>query len=113
MTVALRPMSDDEYAEWRVKSTAAYAQEFVDSALLVPIEAARRAEDDFARLLPDGLVTEGHEIYVASVGSEAVGTLWLAFDSRARGIEGFVYELAVEPEHQGRGYGRAIMEAAH
>jgi ribosomal protein S18 acetylase RimI-like enzyme len=113
MTVALRPMSAAEYDAWRVSAVADYAREFVDSAILSPTDAANRAEKDFARLLPDGLETEGHELFVALVDAEAVGTLWLAFVPGAGGMEGFVYEVSVVPGQRRRGYGRAIMEAAH
>lgn len=84
----------------------------VRSGILSDEDARRRGTEDFARLLPDGLATNGHDLYTAYDGDETVGTLWLSVTESAGGLESFVYELAVHPDKQRRGYGRAIMRLA-
>lgn len=113
MPVRLRPKSAEEFASWQDRSVQSYAQEFVDSGFLTEQEARNRAAEDFAKLLPSGLQTPGHDVFTAVDGDEVVGTLWLSFTVRARGLEAFVYEVTVDPAHRGRGYGRSIMEAGH
>src|SRR5262245_27282230 len=113
MPVVLRRMSAAEYDAWRVHSVLDYAQSFVDAGILTPDDARQRAEDDYARLLPDGRDTPDHVVMSAVVGEERVGVLWVNFVERAGGLEGFVYDVEVIPEQRGKGYGRAIMEACH
>ena len=107
MTVRLEPMTQAEYA-----SVEQYSQEFVKSGILTDKDARERGEADFARLLSDGLATDGHELDKAYDGSEEIGTLWLLSTESARGVESFVYELAVHADRRRRGFGRAIMMLA-
>lgn len=113
MPVRLRPMSAEEFVSWQQRAIESYAQEFVDSGFLTADEARNRAREDFAKLLPEGLDTSAHDVFTAVEGDGVVGTLWLSFTERARGLEAFVYEVTVDPAHRGRGFGRSIMEAGH
>lgn len=112
MTVRLQPMTQAEYDGWRVASVERYSQEFVKASILTDKDARERGEADFVRLLPDGIATDGHELYTAYDGSEEVGTLWLFSKESARGVEPFVYELAVHADKRRRGFGKAIMMLA-
>ncbi len=111
MSLRLEPMTSAEYDVWRQQAVSEYGEEFVKSGILSPEDAAKRGEDDFAMLLPDGLATENHSIYTAFVDDVPVGTLWLEFRERPGGLQGFVYSLAVDESQRRKGYGRAIMQA--
>lgn len=67
---------------------------------------------NFERLLPDGLATAHHDLWIAVDDDQPVGVLWLFTKSRATGPESFIYELLVHADKRRRGYGRAIMLAA-
>ena len=108
-TASLRPMRSDEYAAFVGDSRAAYARDLEALAGQTHAAAARKAEDDFAELLPQGLATAGHLLQVIEADGRSVGRLWLAEREMGGRRVLYIYEIAIEPEHQGRGYGRAAM----
>ncbi len=112
MSLRLEPMTPAQYAVWYRQAVGEYSQEFVESGLLNPEDAAQRAKVDFERLLADGLTTDRHELFTAYADETPVATLWLFFEQRARGVEAFVYSLTVEESQRRRGYGRAVMKLA-
>lgn len=76
-------------------------------------EAAReKAEADFPAVLPQGLDTPGHAIFVVEADGAVVGRLWLAERELGGRRVLYVYDLSIDPGHQGRGYGRATMRLA-
>ena len=115
MQVRLRAMTEAAYAAWRPGAIAHYAELNAAAQGVTAEEAQVDAEKQFGALLPDGVETAEHHLLVAfsgdGAGNERVGMLWLLLKQRARGVQGFVYEVAVEEGSRGRGYGRAIMEA--
>ena len=80
-----------------------------------PIETAQQqAWDIIEGLLPWGPETPGQHVWVArdADAERQVGTLWIAMRSAGLGTEAFIYDIVVDDDVQGGGYGRAIMEAA-
>jgi GNAT superfamily N-acetyltransferase len=109
VTAHLRPLRDDEFDAWVASSKAGYAAS-IEHDGGVPHELAEaKAEADFAQLVPDGRVPEGHAVFVVEDDGEAVGRLWVA----ERDADGervlFVYEVAVDESARGRGFGRLAM----
>ena len=107
--LSLRPLRDAEFDAWRRQVTDGYAAE-IEILGDTPRRAARsKAKADMARILPDGLETPGHWIFVIELGAELVGRLWLA----ERTMDGrrvmFVYDVEIDERHRGRGFGRAAM----
>ncbi len=105
-------MTDEQYRRYRDGAVASYAQDIADSGLLPPAEAQQKARDDYARLLPDGLATEGHHLWTAYDGDVEVGMFWLNVERKSDGPHAFVYDFEVRPGLRRKGYGRAIIEAA-
>jgi ribosomal protein S18 acetylase RimI-like enzyme len=100
---------DDEYPAWRDTEIDEYARDISDNGD-TPLDAARRkAEADMAEILPDGLATPGHSMFVLEVDGAPAGRLWLA----EREIDGrramFVFDIHVDEAFRGRGFGRAAM----
>src|SRR3990172_10760056 len=75
--LSLRPLRADEYPAWREEETADYARDIAENGDTPPDAAQRKAHDDMERVLPAGLATPGHAIYVLEQGGAAVGRLWL------------------------------------
>jgi ribosomal protein S18 acetylase RimI-like enzyme len=98
--VTLRPLREEELPAFVERGRADYLRELVEFAGLDPDEAERKAAADFAPK-PE------HRLYVAEDAGRAVGVGWLG-EMRGRA---FVYEIWVEPEQRGKGYGRATMLA--
>ena len=71
--------------------------------------ADSKAERDFATLLPDGLATADHSVYVIEEDGEPAGDLWVAARESDFGRTLFVYDVHVHTDRRGRGLGRAAM----
>jgi ribosomal protein S18 acetylase RimI-like enzyme len=112
--VRLDPMTPDEYHPWRAKVASGYAMAQVDEGHWAIETAQRQGWDVVEGLLPAGPATPGQHLWVArDTGTEQqVGALWIAIRTAGIGIEAFIYDIHVEDEVQGGGYGRAIMVAA-
>lgn len=110
--VRLEPMSDEEYADFRVRSEVSYAAAIAGSRAVPISEARRQAAEDHERLLPEGVRTPGHYLWTAYEGGEPVGDLWLHVETKPDGRHAFGYGIEVRPELRRRGYGRAITAAA-
>ena len=110
--VSLEPMEPDAWEAWRTASIRDYAAEKVQAGTWSPESAADRAEDEFAQLLPDGQDTAAHEFRsIVSDAGETVGTLWFAARDEGGRAAAFIYDIVIDADQRGRGYGRAAMEA--
>ncbi|HUG29012.1 MAG TPA: GNAT family N-acetyltransferase [Candidatus Limnocylindria bacterium] len=110
--LGLRPLRQDEYEAWHAQEIEEYARDITVNGN-TPAEAARaKAVMDMAEVLPDGLATRGHHVFVLELAGEPVGRLWLA----EREIDGrqviYVYDIEIDTAYRGRGLGRAAMELA-
>lgn len=112
MTLRLESMTEEQYRRYRDGAEASYAEHIAESGMLPQAEARQKARDDYARLLPDGLATEGHHLWTAYDGDVEVGMLWLHVERKSDGLHAFGYDFQVGPELRRKGYGRAIIEAA-
>ncbi len=108
-TVRLRPLTDAEYDDMVVASKAGYAEGIEQQGGQTREAALKKADDDFAALLPQGLATPGHWHFVVEADGVPVGRLWLAERTSGGRLALFVYDISILPEHQGRGLGRMTM----
>jgi ribosomal protein S18 acetylase RimI-like enzyme len=110
--VRLEPMTQEQYLAYRTTSDEAYARSIASSGTM-PIEEAReKSRQDFARLLPDGLDSEGHRFWTAYDGDLEVGMVWVHLRPTSEGMAAFGYDFAVREDLRRHGYGRAIMLVA-
>ncbi|MFF3176021.1 GNAT family N-acetyltransferase [Streptomyces sp. NPDC057900] len=107
--VTARPMTPDEYPEWLAAEKLAYVEDIVRSGAKSPEDAARKSDDDFAKLLPEGLATPATTLLVLEVAGEPIGTGWLKH-GHLPGVT-YGYSLHIEERYRGKGYGRAAMAA--
>lgn len=110
--VSLVPMTADAWDAWRVESMRGYAEEKVTAATWPAETAQDRAVAEFATLLPEGRKTPGHEFRtIVNDANEPVGAIWIAPQSDIGCGALFIYDIVIDPDHRGRGYGRAAMAA--
>ncbi|MFC6616479.1 GNAT family N-acetyltransferase [Deinococcus radiophilus] len=109
MTLTLHSMSPTRFAAYVQASSLDYAAQNVRAGRWSAEEAEARAAADYAQLLPQGVETPGHHLYLLldDAGQEA-GVLWYA--ERGEG-EWFIYDFAVHPPFQGQGYGQRALES--
>ncbi|MEU3516988.1 GNAT family N-acetyltransferase [Streptomyces sp. NPDC006654] len=99
-----RELTGAEYEEWLPRASAAYAREWHERG--VPeAEAWENSRRDHARLLPQGLATEGVRLSVLEHEGTRVGVLWLAL----RAADAWVYRVEIDAAHRGQGHGRTLM----
>ena len=111
-TVRLRPITAAEFPAFVTASKAGYAEGIEIHGGQTHEAALQKAEADFPAVLPLGLDTPGHFIFIVEVNGAAVGRLWLAEREMAGRRVLYVYDVSIHPEHQGHGYGRAAMRLA-
>ncbi|HWE68280.1 MAG TPA: GNAT family N-acetyltransferase [Acidimicrobiales bacterium] len=112
--VRLRPMTQSEFDALRAQLIVDYAAEHVAAGNWDAGEAETLAAEQTDQLLPQGVDTPGVLMRVAETSAgERVGHLWLALERRpGQGGGAWIYDIAIEAEHRGRGHGRALLRAA-
>jgi ribosomal protein S18 acetylase RimI-like enzyme len=102
-------MTDTEFAAFRARAIHDYAIEKVAADEWPEDRAAALAEEQTAALLPDGKHTDGMFIVMAEIdGVGPVGYAWLAL-KRPEVACAWIYDIAIDEEHRGKGYGRALL----
>lgn len=89
-----------------------YAEENVKVGYWTPGEALQRSRETHDRLLTEGIKTEGHHFFkVLDSGNEQlVGHLWIRVEP-GEDRRAFIFDVYIEEEHRGKGYGKAMMLA--
>ncbi len=105
--VRARPMIEAEFEDWQREQIEGYAEAIAASGVLTPEEAHARSVRQFGELLPQGLGTDDHSLWVLESGDESVATLWIQHHVSLGWS--FVYGVEVDPSQRGKGYGRTIM----
>jgi ribosomal protein S18 acetylase RimI-like enzyme len=112
MNARLRELRTEEFPDWLERSKERYADD-VEQNGGMPRELARqKSERDFAKLLPDGLASEGQSLYAVEHEGARVGTLWVAEREEQSGSVLFVYEVVIDQALRGRGLGKQAMALA-
>lgn len=106
-----RPMKGDEIAAYLSDAVETFADETMAADRSLTCEAAlANSREVHERVLPRGVDTPGHDFLVALDASTGrrTGMIWLFHEELA----GFVYDVEVDEAERGKGYGRALMDAA-
>ena len=112
MDLALRPLREDEFADYAARGRVSYARDMVDQAGIPEEAASAKAEHDWQHLLPEGLASPGQFLFALEdkASGERVGDLWFAERDSDFGDKGaFIYSIEIFEEFRGRGLGRQAM----
>lgn len=107
--VRLEPLPQADYDAWCDWQVAGYADarhqagESLSTAQTIAVQ-------QLGEMLPEGLATPGHHIFVVrdSGSGERVGVLWLSSERRVA----YVYDIEIDEAQRRKGYGAATMHAA-
>jgi GNAT superfamily N-acetyltransferase len=105
---AMRPEELTEYLDWVVDDYAAELERNGKATGEAAIAASRASFDS---LLPEGVATPGQTLLIAEDDAgERVGLLWFG-PSTDDASMAWVYDITVDEDRRGQGWGRAIMRS--
>lgn len=108
--VSLVPMNEAELQAFLDELIPHYAAEKVESGVWREEEALALSREAILRMLPEGLATADHYLYmIEEAGGARIGYIWLYVDPGKR--EAFLYEITLYEEWRGRGLGKDTMAA--
>lgn len=109
-SLVVEAMTDNEFESYLKVAIPVYAREKMKSNDLSENAALELAHSSFSELLPDGVKTPTHFLFVARDREKnPVGTVWYAVKGDGVSLHGYVYDIVVNEGHRGRGYGEEIM----
>jgi ribosomal protein S18 acetylase RimI-like enzyme len=108
MDIRLRPLRQDELAQFLAALRREYVRGMIEDAGMTPAAAEEKADADHRSLFPDGTVQAEHRIaQLENDGGDHVGHVWWAPRGAGRA---FVYDLFIEEHFRGGGLGRRALE---
>lgn len=112
--LVLHELAGEELSTYVVQVEVAYARDMHELGGVALEEARQRAHESTLELFPDGRPAAGHQLWRAVDGDgEPVGVLWLARREQGTAHEhAWIYDIEVEPDRRGQGWGGLLMERA-
>ncbi len=110
MTAHLDPMTEKEYAEYLEILIADYAKDNIEAGYWDVADALELSRQANQKLLPQGIKTPNHYLYVVRDGGHRVGTIWMKANLDTANKNGFIYDIAIDESQRGKGYGRQAMQ---
>lgn len=110
----LRPMTDPEYDAFYSKLITEYAADNIEAGNWTVENAIELSRNATEQLLPQGRDTPRVLLLSAeNSDGEYVGYVWVGLDrSGATSPGAWIYDIEVKESHRGKGYGRALLQAA-
>ena len=111
--VHLKPMTESEFQVYRKGAVEEYARQRVREGDWQPADAQQKAEQEFLRMLPEGVHTQNQ--YLLSIQADQtelnVGMTWFAVRGKAPPLSAFIYDFMIYEQFRQRGYGTQALSA--
>lgn len=105
-------MTQEAFARYYEHSIQKYAAEHVKAGNWSKEEAEPNARKQFEQLLPEGINTAGNFLFtIENEQKDSIGQLWVHISEKQEENHSFIYDIKLGENHQGRGYGKATMQA--
>ncbi|NLX08324.1 MAG: GNAT family N-acetyltransferase [Chloroflexi bacterium] len=110
----LVPMTEADYAAYLERLLPEYAAEHVRAGNWPAEHAETMAQAQLQAILPDGLHTPDHYLYLLRVEGETdpVGQLWLGVMRQGGAPRAFIYDIEIYERFRRRGYATQALQAA-
>ena len=111
--IHLRPTTQQEWESFLIVEIPEYARDHIRTGGWAEEDAFERATQQYAKLLPNGVETEGHHIFsiVEDETDVSVGFIWYEEKTEASPPVAFVCNLHVFKSYRRRGYATAALTA--
>ncbi|KSU64869.1 GNAT family N-acetyltransferase [Arthrobacter sp. NIO-1057] len=109
MPLTLIPLPPEKFSSWLGRSTSEYITDLI--ATDIPEEqATENAQRTMTRSFPEGQATLTNAVFtLADEVLGDVGYLWVGQDTSGDPTSWWVWDIVVEAEHRGHGFGRQAM----
>ncbi len=109
--IELVQVTDDEFNSFLERSVKNYASEKAKAGNWPEEGALERSSEEFSRLLPEGRKTRDNYVFkiVDRENGESVGNLWIAVNLKGELPGAYIFDIYVDENQRGKGYGRATM----
>ncbi len=111
MTINLRPMNEETFKSYYQTSLEDYAEQHVIAGNWKEEDACLMAKNQFEELLPNGLHTNEHILFSIYEEEEKIGILWLHVYTNDGVKQMFIYDIKLDEDQRGNGYGTDTMKA--
>ncbi|WP_342590614.1 GNAT family N-acetyltransferase [Paeniglutamicibacter terrestris] len=111
MTVKLIPISSQQFPVWLKRSCQEYEADLVATGE-TPFEAHRRAHESLEAAFPEDAPTMDNAVFDVVDEGASVGYLWVGTDSSEDPRSWWVWDIVIDAQHRGKGWGRATMDLA-
>ena len=110
----LVPMSEADYTAYLERLLPEYAAEHVRAGNWPAGHAEAMAQAQLQAILPDGVHTPDHYLYLLRVEGETdpVGQLWLGVMRQSGSPRAFIYDIEIYERFRRRGYATQALQAA-
>ncbi|HSI94086.1 MAG TPA: GNAT family N-acetyltransferase [Jiangellaceae bacterium] len=109
----IRPMTAAEQQAYAATVADGYFRQRFEFGNEPEHVARAHTAEAMDRLWPGGRPAPGNYVFAAEVDGVVVGSLWLAEQSPGGPEDqGWIYDVQVVPDQRGKGYGRALVQAA-
>lgn len=108
--LTLKKMNEKEYNMFLKRSISSYAIDNIKSGNWTAEEANEKSLQDHLKLLPHGLVTPNHYLYMIEQDGETVGSIWYEFKVQSPLGIAFLFDLYVKEPFRNRGIGFEVMK---
>ena len=107
----LKPMNQDQYNNYITYSKNNYAQEIIKSRGIGIEEAMQITNKEYDALLSEGLKSKNQYLYtIENDNNKNIGIIWFSSVSNHGDNELFLYDIEINKEFRGKGYGRESMD---
>ncbi len=110
--IVFRPMTAEEFGSYLERAIPEYADMHLRAGNVEPENSLKRAQKDYADLLPQGLATPRHHLFTVTTADDgaSVGICWFEIRQRAGRTKAFIYDFCLDDAYRGKGLGRKFMD---
>jgi len=111
--IRLVSMLENELSTYIEKIISGYARENIKAGYWSKEEGLQKSRETFNRLLPDGVSTKNQYLYkIEDVETgQNIGIMWLNTRPDSPKPTGFIYDIEIDEDFRGKGYGKQAMLA--